>query len=87
MGTVYFDCGELQELTCATVNLIARLKLEARRNGRELELTNASSELAGLISFLGLAPVLGLEPRGQAEEWEQPCCIEEEGELDDPSTL
>jgi hypothetical protein len=85
MGTVYFDCGGLQQPTAATVDQIARLKLTAKQSGCELELTNASSELVELISFLGLAPVLGVQSRRQAEKRKQPGCIEEEGELDDPS--
>jgi hypothetical protein len=41
-------------------------------------------ELHELITFVGLAEVLGLEPRGQAEEREEPVGVEEERELDDP---
>jgi hypothetical protein len=87
MRTVYFDCGGLPRPTAATIDQIARLKLAARRRGCELELRNANSDLAELICFIGLGGVLGVEPEGQAEQREQPCCIEEEGELDDPSLL
>jgi len=85
MGTVYFDCAGLPRPTAATIDRIARLKLAARRNGCELELSNADSDLVELLCFVGLARVLGLELEGQAEQREQPSCIQEEGELDDPS--
>jgi hypothetical protein len=85
MGTVYFDCAGLPRPTAATIDQIARLKLAARRNGCELELSNADHELVELLRFVGLARVLGLELEGQAEQRKELGCIEEEGELDDPS--
>ena len=69
----------------ATVESLARLKLAARRSGAELRLTRVPAELEELITFLGLAEALGLEPRGQAEEREERLGVEEEGELDDPA--
>ena len=68
----------------ATVESLARLKLAARRSGAELRLTRVPRELEELITFLGLAEALGLEPRGQAEEREERLGVEEERELDDP---
>ena len=68
----------------ATVESLARLKLAARRSGAELRLTRVPAELEELITFLGLAEALGLEPRGQAEEREERLGVEEERELDDP---
>ncbi len=85
MGTVYFDCGGLPRPTAATIDQVARLKLRAKRIGYEVELRNLEPELADLIGFCGLAGVLGVELQGQAEQRKQPCCIEEEGQLDDPS--
>ena len=64
---------------------IARLKLAARRCGCELKLSNANPDLVDLICLVGLAEVLGVEREGQAEQRKQPCCVEEEGELDDSS--
>jgi hypothetical protein len=84
METVYFDCRGLPRPTAATIDQIARLKLAARRNGCELELSNADSDLIELLRFVGLARVLGLKLEGQAEQRKQACCIEEERELDDP---
>ena len=68
----------------ATVDSLARLQLAARRSGVVLRVRRVPRELEELITFLGLAEALGLEPRGQAEEREQRLGVEEEGELDDP---
>ena len=67
-----------------TVESLARLQLAARRCGLELRLTRVPAELEELITFVGLAEALRLEPRGQAEEREERVGVEEEGELDDP---
>ena len=85
MRTVFLDCWPLEAPTAATIDQIARLKLTALRRGCELELVNLDPHLRELIGFCGLGGALGLESRGQAEEREQPGCVEEEGELDDPS--
>jgi hypothetical protein len=68
-----------------TVESLARLRLAARRSGLELRLTRVPADLEELITFLGLAEALGLDPRGQAEEREQRLGVEEERELDDPA--
>ena len=68
-----------------SVESLARLQLAARRSGVELRLTRVPDELRELITFVGLAEALGLEPRGQAEEREQRVGIEEERQLDDPA--
>ena len=68
-----------------TVESLARLQLAARRSGLELRLVRVPDELRELITFVGLAEALGLEPRGQAEEREERVGVEEEGELDDPA--
>ena len=67
-----------------TVESLARLQLVARRSGLELRLRHVPAELQELITFVGLAGVLGVEPGGQAEEGKQRVGVEEEGELDDP---
>ena len=69
----------------ATVESLARLKLAARQCGIDLRLGRVPRELEELITFVGLAEVLGVEPRGQAEEREERVGVEEERELDDPS--
>ncbi len=68
-----------------SVERLARLQLAARRCGLELRLTRVPAELEELITFVGLAEALGLEPRRQAEEREERVGVQEEGELDDPS--
>jgi STAS domain len=68
-----------------TVDALARLRLTARRLGRELRLHGATQELEELLVFLGLDDVLRLEPRGQPEEREDRLGVEEERELDDPA--
>jgi hypothetical protein len=68
-----------------TVESLARLQLAARRCGLELRLTRVPEELEELITFLGLAEALGLEPQGQAEERKECLGVEEERELDDPA--
>ena len=69
----------------ATIDALARLRLTARRRGRGLTLQGASPELLELITFVGLRDVLRVEPRGQAEQREEPLRVEEEGELGDSS--
>ena len=69
----------------ATVDLLARLQLGARRAGLELRLVNVPSELRELIAFVGLGDVLRVEAVGQAEEREQRLRVEEERQLDDPA--
>ena len=67
------------------IDALARLQLTARRLGRRVRLRHVSRELQELLEFAGLACVLGVEPRRQAEEREQPLGAEEEGELRDPA--
>ena len=80
---INLDCRCLQASDAAEVDRIARLYLDLRRQGFELRLRNPASSLQELIGFCGLAGVLGLEPSGQAEQWEEPGRVEEEGQLGD----
>ena len=66
------------------VDALARLQLAAKRRGRRLVLQNASRDLADLVWLMGLADVLGLEPRRQPEEREERLGVEEERELGEP---
>jgi len=68
----------------AQINLLARLRLDARRRGVELRLQRLSGELQELIEFCGLAEALGLEAGRKPEEREESLGVEEERELDDP---
>jgi hypothetical protein len=46
------------EAAAATVDMLARLQLAARRVGRRLRLRNASADLLELVDFMGLTDVL-----------------------------
>jgi len=83
-GTVILNCARMQDPSVAAIEYLARLKLGLRRGGRELCLASPSPELAELIDLAGLAGVLGLEVKRQPEQREEPCRVEEEGELADP---
>jgi anti-anti-sigma regulatory factor len=65
------------------VDALARLQLVARRNGCRVVVTRAPDDVTDLIELCGLAGVLAVEPRRQAEEREQPVRVEEERQLDD----
>jgi hypothetical protein len=67
------------------VDALARLLLSAQRQGMELRLSHASSELQALLAFVGLADVLRVEVGGQAEEREHRVRVEKERHLDDPA--
>jgi hypothetical protein len=73
-------------VTIATVGALARLQLEARRAGLELQLGDAPDELHALIALVGLEGVLPVKSKRQAEQREERGRIEEEGELGDPTT-
>lgn len=83
---ITLDCGSLVVPTAATIDQIARLQLAMQRRGCELELNNANPCLLELIGLVGLAGVLRVESRRQAEQRKQPLRIEKEGELGDLST-
>lgn len=51
----------------ALVEQLVRMQLQARRSGERLTLGAVSEELRGLLELVGLADVLGVEPRGQPE--------------------
>jgi hypothetical protein len=55
----------------ALVDSLARLHLGARRRGGRLRLCNVKPELRGLLELVGLADVLALEPRREAELLEE----------------
>ncbi len=69
----------------ASVDVLARLELTARRAGRRLVLERASPELAELLAFCGLTAALDLQrPVRQAEQGEEAGGVEERVERDDP---
>ncbi len=81
---IVVDVGALAP-DALTVDVLARFQLSALRLRRRAQLRNASDELQKLVAFVGLAEVLGLEPGGQAKEWEDRPGGQEERELGDPA--
>jgi ABC-type transporter Mla MlaB component len=85
---VLCDVSKLEGADAVAIDLLARLQLTVRRLGCRLRLRHPSAELCQLLAFAGLADVCGLggvELGRQAEQWEEPLGVEEEGQLDDPS--
>jgi len=87
---VVFDVGALISPNLWTIDALARASLAARRDGCELRLSDASTELRELLEFAGLAQAVpcvegsGLEREGQPERREEPRGVEEEGDAADP---
>lgn len=76
-----------------TVDALARLRLAARRRGREVSLLNASDELHALLELVGLdetippCDVSGIEMRRQVEQREELLGVQEESDTGDPTVL
>lgn len=68
--TLTLDCAGLARASLGTIEAIARVHRDVRRQGLRLRIVNASRFLIGLIDLCGLADVLGVEPGRQAEEGE-----------------
>jgi anti-anti-sigma regulatory factor len=83
--TIVCDVSALDGANAETIDLLARLQLAARRQGRTLRFLHASPALKDLIAFVGLDAVLRVEPGREAEEGEDPVGVEEERQLDDPA--
>ena len=75
--------GLFSGMDLATVNLLARLQLLAKRRGARLRVRQASAGLLELIEFTGLSDVLGVQVQRQPEEREDALRVEEERELGD----
>jgi ABC-type transporter Mla MlaB component len=81
---VTFDLRSLSDPDAVTVDLLARLLLTARRSGRRIRFRHACREIQELVSLMGLADVLRLdphsrvEPGGKPEQREQAGRVEEE---------
>jgi hypothetical protein len=73
----------------ATVDLVSRLALTARRDGCHLRLRRVSPELGALLHLAGLDAVLMAGPgaaleRGGEPEQREELGVEERGDLGDP---
>ncbi|MCW3013281.1 MAG: hypothetical protein JWO02_373 [Solirubrobacterales bacterium] len=62
---------DARRLDLALVDALARLQLVASRHGWLMDVRDPPEELCGLLEFLGLAEVLALEARREAERGEQ----------------
>jgi ABC-type transporter Mla MlaB component len=80
------DVAHVRRPDAATIDLLARLALIARREGRQMALAGVPTELSDLLVFAGLGgvPGLGLEPEWQPEGREDALDVEEEGDPGDP---
>ena len=83
-GTVILNCACFQNPDLAAIDELARARLAAGRRGCELWLESPSDDLVALIEFAGLAEVLRVQVKRQAEKWKQLRGVEEESELPDP---
>jgi ABC-type transporter Mla MlaB component len=88
-GRVVCDVSGVAGPDLGTVEVLARLRLTARRAGRRLVLRGVTVALGELLLLAGLVDVLPterplrLEPRGEAEEGEEAGGVEEEGDAGD----
>ena len=88
---VVCDVGALVDPDAATVGVLARMQLVARRVGTELHLTNPPPRLNELIGLFGLGEVLPpcsalpIETGRQAEQREEARAVEEERQAGDLS--
>lgn len=82
-GVVVCDVSAVTAPDLVTVEVLARLRLTARRLGWRLEVRGACAGLRELAGLLGLAGAL-LQPGGQPEQREQPVDVVEVVERRDP---
>ena len=82
---VIVDCASVSDPDLGVIDLLARLRLAARRRGRELLLRNAGDRLLELIRLCGLGGVLRVEPERETEQRKELGRVEEEGDLGDLS--
>ncbi|RBM23599.1 sulfate transporter [Streptomyces sp. PT12] len=93
MGDVTVDVAEVGGANAVALEVVARLRLTAKRLGCGIRFVNMRAGLPGLVGWLGLGEVglgevglgeVGLgEVGGEAEEGEQPCRVEEGVDPDD----
>ncbi|MEU1799932.1 STAS domain-containing protein [Streptomyces sp. NPDC019937] len=83
-GPVTVDVGAAHRPDLAMVETLARLRLTARRLGREIQLRHTGGELAEVLTRAGLDAALRIEPGREAEQREQPLGVQEGVEPGDP---
>ena len=62
------DVGDLRTVDLATIDVLARMQLTARRLGGHITLVDVPERLRGLLNLVGLAGVIE-ESRRQASRW------------------
>jgi hypothetical protein len=84
---VICDVSSLTQPTAAAVEVLARLRLAARRLGCELRFYGAGRGLRDLVALTGLSAALGLvgTGEGQPEQREQALDVEEVADGLDPA--
>ncbi|MEU2614623.1 STAS domain-containing protein [Micromonospora sp. NPDC007271] len=82
-GIVSCDVGGVHRPDLVTVEALARLRLTARRHGRQLVIRGADPGLLRLVGLLGLADALPESSR-QTEQREEAGGVEEVGDRRDP---
>jgi ABC-type transporter Mla MlaB component len=82
-GVVVCDVVEVARPDVVTVEVLARLRMTARRHGWQLVVRRASPGLLQLVALLGLTDALPQSVR-QAEEREQTGGVEEVVDRGDP---
>jgi anti-anti-sigma regulatory factor len=75
--------GGRSSVSFSSVDLLARLQLEARRRGVDVTLRVLSPALRELIALAGLEDALRVEVERQPDEREKGVDLEEEGQLPD----
>ncbi|MEV6587714.1 STAS domain-containing protein [Streptomyces acidicola] len=80
-GVVVCDVAGIGPAGLATVDVLARLQLTARRAGGRIRLRGPDPALRALLGLVGLA----FEMEGQPEEREQAHCVEKAVEPGDPA--
>jgi len=79
------DVSAVEDVDLGIVDLLARVRLTARRFGCSVLLRHASLDLVELVALIGLRSELPLEVEGQSKEREEARGIEEEGDAGDPA--
>ncbi|GHK00620.1 STAS domain-containing protein [Streptomyces sp. NPDC003753] len=80
-GVVVCDVGALRPVRLATVDVLARLQLAARRAGGRIRLRDPAPALRALLDLVGLP----IELEGQPEQREPAPGVEEAVEPGDPA--
>jgi anti-anti-sigma regulatory factor len=75
--------GGRSSVSFSSIDLLARLQLEARRRGVDVKLRVLSPALRELIALAGLEEALRVEVERQPDEREKGVDLEEEGQLPD----